>query len=651
MGYQRVSLRVGLPVLLIAFVLPVLASQEGKPAPGPRVAVVAIHDSRLLTVCPVIGKDVVVSDHWLSGMEAKVTVGRASEGMQHIGLHWTKQASSDIIVPIPAPKLPGAPTSSTSPVVRGLERLAPDMPVQRLVEQQFRRHNQYAIVDSPADADVVFLVESQYVSLAAGAIKLPPDTRPTVPRDTPERIFSDTENEWARRQWDYDKQPKPPLPPPPIRPESYFVAGTVGADQSYPNWRHVSLAIAVPATTYRQHAGNGIALTAARVWQGISAAEAPRAPTRGEKPGVVTFKMASPGTLVDQFHDKGARHPDYLPICAASTETIPSLEYGTGPLSERTPDTAAEPTRVVTLSPRANFRAHVTLVTVPVTVVGRDGQNVDDLLASEFHVFEDGIEQKVDRVEPGTAPAQVALLIDTSFSMRPTLERTRDAAQLLLEALRPTDRAMVVSFDRRVRVRAGPTSNRKDLQTALAQVRAAGNTRLYDALALTVLDGFNSMEDRNAIVLFTDGIDTGSQLADAAGALAAIDTSNVNVYVIRCLSSEETPGAASRALSLQESAAGDAAAAGAVGDGPREFLQRLANDTGGRMYVALGDADMRPVFAQISRQLSHQYLLRYYPTNDKLDGTYREIRVTVDRPGQTLRARKGYRAGALLAGR
>jgi VWFA-related protein len=224
--------------------------------------------------------------------------------------------------------------------------------------------------------------------------------------------------------------------------------------------------------------------------------------------------------------------------------------------------------------------------------------------------------------------------------MRPTLERTRDAAQLLLEALRPTDRAMVVSFDRRVRVRAGPTSNRKDLQTALAQVRAAGNTRLYDALALTVLDGFNSMEDRNAIVLFTDGIDTGSQLADAAGALAAIDTS-----------SEETPGPASRALSLQESAAGDAAAAGAVGDGPREFLQRVANDTGGRMYVALGDADMRPVFAQISRQLSHQYLLRYYPTNDKLDGTYREIRVTVDRPGQTLRARQGYRAGALLAGR
>jgi VWFA-related protein len=82
-----------------------------------------------------------------------------------------------------------------------------------------------------------------------------------------------------------------------------------------------------------------------------------------------------------------------------------------------------------------------------------------------------------------------------------------------------------------------------------------------------------------------------------------------------------------------------------------QFLGRLAAGSGGRMYVARTGADGREMLAQIAQDLSRQYLLFYYPTNNRLDGTYREIRVTVDRPDQTVRARKGYRAGALQAGR
>jgi VWFA-related protein len=76
-----------------------------------------------------------------------------------------------------------------------------------------------------------------------------------------------------------------------------------------------------------------------------------------------------------------------------------------------------------------------------------------------------------------------------------------------------------------------------------------------------------------------------------------------------------------------------------------QFLSRLSTTSGGRMYYAPAGTDLQDVFASIIEELSRQFTICYYPANARADGTYRQINVTIDRPGHTVRSRKGYRAG------
>ena len=139
----------------------------------------------------------------------------------------------------------------------------------------------------------------------------------------------------------------------------------------------------------------------------------------------------------------------------------------------------------------------------------------------------------MERLDQGTVPTDLALLVDTSGSMREVREAVRDSAPAFAAALRAADRAMIVSLDRRIRVLSEFTRDREELQRALARIGPGGGTRLYDALALVAVDRLSQVQGRKAIILLTDGVDTQSQLTDAGGALAAIEASNTPVFVVR----------------------------------------------------------------------------------------------------------------------
>jgi Ca-activated chloride channel family protein len=629
----------------------------GEPQPRERVAVVAIHDSRLLTLCPVIGKDVVVSDVAVSGMGPKATVGRAFAGFQKIELLGGQRIGA--ILPLPAQVQESAASVPGIQPPAALERLAIDAEVRRVVEAQFRKRGRYSIVDSPAEADLVFLVESYYLPMALGAARFP--TRPRPPeiplpvQPTPERIFSAAENEWARRQWDYDKQPKPPLPP--ESPGPVFRFGVLVPDEWAPGWRQASVAIVVPAAVYRSQAGRGEELSSARLWQGLSTApvptERPRGPGEGP-PQTLTTWGASPEELVDQFHRRGFKLPDFLPVCGATAGAIAELAVEGSPTVQGSADSRATgDAMAVRASPAAHFRSNSTLVTVPVTLAGRDGRAVDDVGPAEFHVFEDGVEQRIDSVTRGTEPADVAFLVDTSSSMRGAVEQVRTAAKAMVNEIRPSDRAAVVAFDSRILVRSAFTTDRGRLDAALGQLRTAGGTRLFDALALTAIDVLDINAARNSIVVLTDGLDTESRLADGAGALAAVGASNVEVHVMEFPFGGRSPMTPSVTIAGQTVRAAPAVR----GDGPARpdpdprFLDRLVTQTGGTMHRVESSDDLHAALAELARGLSHQYLLRYYSSNPKLDGRYRNLRVTVERPVDIVRVRKGYLAAVLVVGR
>jgi len=630
---------------------PVAASQSGKPPRGARVAVVAFHDSRLLTLCPVFGKHAVVSDIWTPKMAAKVTVFYPPTGQQSIGLHFEPANSRRLMLPMPAGQSPGGSSSRPAPAFVALDRLARDIGVERRLAAQFRARQAYTVVDSPAEADFVLVAESTYIAMTAGtADPPPPRQRPADEggRNSAARIFHDTEAEWNRRtEWRESllgaPAPPPPAPPPSLPP---FMGG-IGGDR-HTNWRQSIIAVAVPAEAYRQYAGDGAALSASSVWSGVAAAG--WGPRTGD---ARTMSAASPEELVDGFHTKGSGLPDYLPVCAATAGTIRDPhedgEAAAAPLAQ--PAEAPGPPRpAVERGPgRPRFTSGITLVTVPITVTGPDGQPVRDLPLSAFRVFENDVEQQAARLEQGTVPTDVVLLVDTSGSMRAVRERIGATAAAVAGALRTASRALIVTFDSRIRVTAEFTSDPSALQRALAQAAPGGGTRLYDALALVAVERLGLARERNAIVLLSDGRDTQSQLTDDAGALAAIETSNTPVFVIRYETAEAGVYVPSGAFGIrhwiippdgpeqQEAARADA----------DRFLARLSADTGGRLIAARPDADVADMLAHIANELSNQVVLGYYPSNGVLDGSYRRIRVEADCEGCSVRARRGYRAGAV----
>jgi len=108
------------------------------------------------------------------------------------------------------------------------------------------------------------------------------------------------------------------------------------------------------------------------------------------------------------------------------------------------------------------IRINSTLVTIPVSVMDRDGRYVPNLQKEEFRVWEDGVEQDVAFFQSVDKPFSVVLMLDTSPSTQFRLEDIQDAAITFVNQLRPSDKVMVVAFDQRVRVLSEPTTDRKN---------------------------------------------------------------------------------------------------------------------------------------------------------------------------------------------
>lgn len=280
------------------------------------------------------------------------------------------------------------------------------------------------------------------------------------------------------------------------------------------------------------------------------------------------------------------------------------------------------------------IRVNVSLVTVPVVASDVNGQFVPDLTRGNFQLFENGRQQRIDRVIPEAEPFHVALILDVSNSTYLKHVDIQTAALEFVQALRPDDRVMVLSFGSRVSLDSEFTTDRNQLRDAIVRTRVFGGTRLYDAVDLAVTERFNRIQGRKAVVLFTDGVDTLSRLATSASTLVRIEESDVLVYVIQYDTERDIRGMG-RSTDA-EYARGDI------------YLHDLSGGSGGRLFNASTAPSLKGAFAQIAEELRHQYTICYYPDEAAGDGSYRTIRVTVDRPDVRIRARKGYRPAPRL---
>src|SRR5262245_28593289 len=152
-------------------------------------------------------------------------------------------------------------------------------------------------------------------------------------------------------------------------------------------------------------------------------------------------------------------------------------------------------------------RIDTILVTVPVSVLDRQGRFVPDLRREDFRVFENGIEQRIAYFEPTEKPFTVALLLDTSGSTRFQLWQIKEAAIAFAKQLRPQDRVLVVTFNEQVLLLTEATNDLNVVSAVIEQNANSGDsTRLYDAVSLVINERLNKIRGRKAIVLFTDGV-------------------------------------------------------------------------------------------------------------------------------------------------
>jgi VWFA-related protein len=276
---------------------------------------------------------------------------------------------------------------------------------------------------------------------------------------------------------------------------------------------------------------------------------------------------------------------------------------------------------------RATFRSSADLVSVAVIVRTPDGRLVRNLKARDFEVFDRGAARPIVQFQPGDgADARVAVLVDSSGSMvlGERRERSRRAAEFLTDAFRGRDTASVFSFDSRIRRLTPFTTDRAQVREAVTSVEPYGLTGLYDAIVDTVRVVTDEAPRARAVLLLTDGIDTGSRSSpqEAAAAAAAVD---IPLYV---LSVAEPDDRSARLFGGRSSTEPDAFT-----------LQDLAWRTGGRAAEATTLSRLRSVTQEIVTELRHQYVLAIPARSER---GWHDLTVRVRRGRVQARSRDGY---------
>lgn len=296
----------------------------------------------------------------------------------------------------------------------------------------------------------------------------------------------------------------------------------------------------------------------------------------------------------------------------------------------------------------ALFQSQADLVVLPVTVTdSRERKYVTGLTMSDFHVYEDGVLQEIAFFAGDPVPLDLAILLDSSGSMRGKMATAREAAVGFVRTLRAGDRAAVIEFDDAARVLQPLVEELARVESAIRQTTAGGGRALHTALysALTELGRQNPNTGevrRQAIVLLSGGADSRS-LVTSDEVLERVRRSGTIIYTISLESNRSAPRVTPAPRVVLPTLGG-----WFVSKSDR-LMRTLADETGGRAFFPAQALELVPLYGAIARELADQYTLGYRSNNPRLDGAFRRLAVRLPwHPGARPRARQGYLASRAL---
>lgn len=273
------------------------------------------------------------------------------------------------------------------------------------------------------------------------------------------------------------------------------------------------------------------------------------------------------------------------------------------------------------------FRTAVDTVVLDVAV-SRGGEPVRGLTAKHFTVVDNGTERPAAQVFHDAVPLNLVLCFDTSSSLGSGgLERLRDAADGLLQSLRPDDRVGLVTFAEAVDVRVLPTTRHDDIRRALQLLTSQGPTAWRDALFVASQLVEPTSSARAVVLLLTDGADTSSWMQDAQIA----DVMGRTGVVVHGIAIENRPAEMPTTRNFAQPPAVQGS----------DMLRRAVSASGGRVWSAASDRELRRLFLEVLQELRDRYLVTYVPPEPVIAGWHKvDVRLN-DARGDVM-ARPGY---------
>lgn len=353
-------------------------------------------------------------------------------------------------------------------------------------------------------------------------------------------------------------------------------------------------------------------------------------------------------------------------------------------------------------TPAPVFKSNVKVVNVLATVRDKKGEIVTNLTKEDFILQDDGHPQTIRYFARETdLPLDLGLLVDTSMSQRRVLDQERTASYTFLRTVlrEDKDKAFIIHFDREIELLQDLTSSREKLEAALDKLdtpqferasqqdpngggypgqdpndpqsggqypgrgghrHGGGGTMLYDAVFLASDEIMQKQQGRKALIILSDGVDTGSKVS-LDRAVEAAQRADTMVYSILFADPEAYSNTGRPRISM--GGGGMGGGWGGMGGGgqrggggyPRpqpqqshpdgkKVLERISHETGGRFFEVSKKQPIDKIYQEIQQELRSQYNLGYTPQQTESSGDYHKITLTTKDKNLTVQARDGYYA-------
>ena len=297
-------------------------------------------------------------------------------------------------------------------------------------------------------------------------------------------------------------------------------------------------------------------------------------------------------------------------------------------MQPRPTTTATPPIRNVTPEPTVEaddepIKIDTELVNLNVRVVDRNNRSIANLSQNDFTVYEDNVPQKIEFFSKSEVPTNYAMVIDNSGSMRLMLDKVIEASKIIVNTNRKDDETSIIRFvdSDKIEITQEFTSNKSDILESLDNMFIEGGpTAIIDAVYLAAerVDQYEKTRNpndrkRRALVLVSDGEDRDSFYKEQQ-LFELLRESDVQIFAVGFVNELSKEG-------------------GFIGKSPqgkaKAFLERLAKDTGGKVYFPNSISELNGIAQDIANELRTQYMISYQPAEDKKDAAYRAIKVVV----------------------